>query len=50
MKDLNADVDSLGGGSSGCISVDTMGEEEMIAHQWALSNKVEVAAAAVEGW
>lgn len=43
MKDLDADVDSLGCGSSGGASVDMMGGEQIVAHRRAPSNKVEAA-------
>ena len=41
VKDLNADVDSFGCGSSVGISVDTLGRGQIIAHQQVLSNKAE---------
>jgi len=43
VKDLNADVDSLGCGSSGGMSVDTMDRAQIITHQRAPSSKVEAA-------
>jgi len=43
VKDLNADVDPLGRGSSVGTSVDTMGKCQTTAHQQVPPNKVEAA-------